>query len=152
IEVKLDNLTAFIGKNDVGKSTILEALEVFFNNESVKIEPNDACVYGSNQKVRIGCVFSQIPHTSIIIDSSAETSLKQEYLLNEHGLLEIHKIFDCSNKKPSEEVFAVAEQFEYKGDNLLGLTQSKLKKEIKEYEIPSENVSLNSNVSMRQAI
>src|SRR5699024_12022055 len=32
------------------------------------------------------------------------------------------------------------------------LTQSKLKKEIKEYEIPSENVSLNSNVSMRQAI
>src|SRR5699024_8696206 len=198
IEVKLDNLTAFIGKNDVGKSTILEALEVFFNNESVKIEPNDACVYGSNQKVRIGCVFSQIPHTSIIIDSSAETSLKQEYLLNEHGLLEIHKIFDCSKKKPSEEVFAVAEQFEYegdnllglkqknrsnknghqkikkifdcskkkpseevfavaeqfeyKGDNLLGLTQSKLKKEIKEYEIPSENVSLNSNVSMRQAI
>src|SRR5699024_10415563 len=152
IEVKLDNLTAFIGKNDVGKSTILEALEGFFNNESVKIEPNDACVYGSNQKVRIGCVFSQIPHTSIIIDSSAETSLKQEYLMNEHRLLEIHQIYDCSKKKPSEEVFAVAEQFEYKGDNLLGLTQSKLKKEIKEYEIPSENVSLNSNVSMRQAI
>src|SRR5699024_8358652 len=106
--VKLDNLTAFIGKNDVGKSTILEALEVFFNNESVKIEPNDACVYGSNQKVRIGCVFSQIAHTSIIIDTSADTYLKPEYLLNEYGLLEIHKLFDCSNQRTSVDVLAVA--------------------------------------------
>src|SRR5699024_6398107 len=126
---------AFIGKNDVGKSTILEALEDFFNNESLKIEPNAACVYGSNQKVRIGCVFSQIPHTSIIIDSSAETSRKRQYLLKEHGLLEIHKIFACSKKKPSEEVFAVAEQIEYTRDNLWGWTQSNLKREIKEYEI-----------------
>ena len=31
-EIDFDDLTAFIGKNNVGKSTILEALDVFFNN------------------------------------------------------------------------------------------------------------------------
>lgn len=27
--IKIDNLTALIGKNDIGKSTILEALDIF---------------------------------------------------------------------------------------------------------------------------
>ena len=35
VEVNFDNLTTFIGKNDIGKSTILEALEIFFNNDTV---------------------------------------------------------------------------------------------------------------------
>ncbi len=26
-----DNLTVFVGKHDIGKSTILEALDIFFN-------------------------------------------------------------------------------------------------------------------------
>lgn len=29
--IKVSDLTAFVGKNDVGKSTILEALDIFFN-------------------------------------------------------------------------------------------------------------------------
>ena len=31
ISVDIDNLTAFVGKNDIGKSTILEAMNIFFN-------------------------------------------------------------------------------------------------------------------------
>ena len=30
VEISFENLTAFIGRNDIGKSTILEALDVFF--------------------------------------------------------------------------------------------------------------------------
>lgn len=30
--VNFENLTAFVGKNDMGKSSILEALDVFFND------------------------------------------------------------------------------------------------------------------------
>lgn len=33
--ISIGDLTTIIGKNDVGKSSILEALEVFFNNETV---------------------------------------------------------------------------------------------------------------------
>lgn len=31
--LEVSDLTALIGKNDAGKSTILEALEIFFNNK-----------------------------------------------------------------------------------------------------------------------
>ncbi len=33
ISVDINNLTTFVGKNDVGKSTILEALDIFFNEK-----------------------------------------------------------------------------------------------------------------------
>ena len=33
--ITIDDLTALIGKNDVGKSTILEALDIFFNQSKL---------------------------------------------------------------------------------------------------------------------
>ncbi|HEF4753692.1 ATP-binding protein [Burkholderia multivorans] len=44
VRIEIDDLTAFIGRNDAGKSTILEALEIFFNDG--KPERGDACVHG----------------------------------------------------------------------------------------------------------
>ncbi|QQT61902.1 AAA family ATPase [Sphingobacterium multivorum] len=37
-EIKLDRLTCIIGKNDIGKSTILEALNCFFNEDIEKTD------------------------------------------------------------------------------------------------------------------
>jgi len=34
--IDFDNLTAFIGKNDIGKSTILDALDIFFKEKMHK--------------------------------------------------------------------------------------------------------------------
>ena len=31
VSIDFEDITTFIGKNDAGKSTILEALEIFFN-------------------------------------------------------------------------------------------------------------------------
>ena len=31
-EILFDDLTVFVGKNDVGKSSVLEALDIFFND------------------------------------------------------------------------------------------------------------------------
>ena len=38
-----DNLTAFVGRNDVGKSSVLEALDIFFNEgrETIKLDKDD---------------------------------------------------------------------------------------------------------------
>ena len=33
--IAISDLTALIGKNDVGKSTILEALDIFFNQSKI---------------------------------------------------------------------------------------------------------------------
>lgn len=90
-----DNLNVIIGKNDVGKSTILEALEIFFNNEVVKIQLDDLKV-GANPEISIGVVLSVDPTKEYLIDTDRKTSLVDEYLLNSDGFLEIRKIWDCT--------------------------------------------------------
>ena len=35
VEIELGDLTAFVGKNDIGKSTVLEALDIFFNENKI---------------------------------------------------------------------------------------------------------------------
>ena len=42
--INIDSITALIGKNDAGKSTILEALEIFFNNKVVVCEKEDLSI------------------------------------------------------------------------------------------------------------
>jgi Predicted ATP-dependent endonuclease of the OLD family len=94
-EIKFDDLTVFVGKNDVGKSTILEALDIFFNDGkgSVKIDKNDVNVQEAqegNQESIISVCFSELPE-NIVIDSTVETTLKDEHMLNSQGQLEIIK-------------------------------------------------------------
>jgi predicted ATP-dependent endonuclease of OLD family len=51
-EIDFDpNFNVIIGRNDVGKSTILEALEIFFNNETVKIDINDEHVHSEQSHI-----------------------------------------------------------------------------------------------------
>ncbi len=94
--IKISDLTAIIGKNDAGKSTILEALGVFLEEGSCALKSDDVCRTGGHKpgeeiEVVIGCVFSGFPEP-IVLDADAETSLAQEYLLNEENKLEIHLV------------------------------------------------------------
>ena len=67
-----DDLTVLVGRNDIGKSTILEALDIFFNDGGgvIKIDKTDlniqASKNGDNETV-ISVCFSELPE-SIIID------------------------------------------------------------------------------------
>jgi putative ATP-dependent endonuclease of the OLD family len=148
--IGIDDLTAFVGKNDSGKSTILEALEIFFNEG--KPERGDACVHGTETTIRIGCVFTHFP-VELVLDAAAQTSLAAEYLLNENGELEIVKEWDCLFKTPKESVFAVA-QHPVNADaaDLLVLKNSDLKARIKKLGIESPAVNLAVNGNLRQAI
>ena len=151
-KIEMEDLTAFIGKNDIGKSTIMEALEIFFNNNLIKIESQDACIYSEENIVRIGCVFDDLPE-EIILDASARTTLKDEYMLNKDGCLEIHKTFDCARANPKEEVVAVAihPNAELVKDLLL-LKNAELKRRLNNEPINKEGVDLRSNSSIRRAL
>lgn len=152
ISVDIDDLTAFIGKNDIGKSTILEALEIFFNNKLVKIDQEDLCVYSESENITIGCVFSDLPN-EIVIDSTAVTSLQKEYLINEEGHLEIHKVYDASKKTLTPDIYIISNHPSNEdASDLLQLTRSQLSKRIKDLSIDTSEVDLRSNVSIRQAI
>ena len=148
--IEVDDLTAFIGKNDAGKSTILEALEIFFNDG--KPERGDACVYGAETTIRIGCAFKNLP-VEIVLDAATPTALAAEYLLNENGELEIVKEWDASVKTPKESVFAVAlHPTNPDATDLITLKNADLKARIKKLGIDEADVNLTINGNMRQAI
>ncbi|MDU1823976.1 AAA family ATPase [Clostridium sp.] len=97
-----ENMNVIIGKNDIGKSTIMEALEIFFNgsnNPQIKIDVDDLNIYSDDDKeIEISCGFSDCSD-EIIIDSATKTTLNREYLLNKEGLLEVKKVWNCSKEK-----------------------------------------------------
>ena len=107
ITVSFQELTTFVGKNDIGKSSVLEALEIFFNNDTVAMEQGDANILSEQKRVEITCEFSNLPKT-LSLDAGAETTLEAEYLLSAIQTLKIRKVFDCGLKKPSVEVFVIA--------------------------------------------
>jgi len=98
-----NDLTAIVGKNDIGKSTILEALDIFFNDGKglIRIDKDDVnieCQNNGNFDISISLIFDELPGT-IVIDTANETTLKKEYLLNDTEDLEIVKIFNRSTVK-----------------------------------------------------
>ena len=150
--IKFDDLTTIIGKNDIGKSTIMEALEIFFNNETVKIDSTDKNVWSNSQDIEIACEFTDLPD-KIIIDVKSHTTLQDEYLLSKDNTLHILKRFSTKTSKPKESVFALAlhPSKEHYSD-LLELTNAKLKQRLIKLNINTTDVSQNINNLMRKAI
>lgn len=104
-EVSIDfcDLTAFVGKNDIGKSSILEALDIFFNEGKgvVKIDKDDInkqAVSEGDSEICITVCFEELP-TNIIIDATNETTLHDEYLVNSSNQLEIIKKYPNAGKE-----------------------------------------------------
>lgn len=94
--IDIGNLTCIIGKNDVGKSTVMEALDTFFNDVISKADLS-ATAPVDDQKVEITCVFSELPD-SLVLDTSAQCNLEEEGLLNVNNELEIKRVWEFSGK------------------------------------------------------
>lgn len=103
--IDISDMTALIGENDVGKTSILEALNCFFNEV---IDAQDFNTQDERGKIIIGCVFSNLPK-EVIIEAQSTTSLKDEYLLNSKSKLEIYQEWSSHTAKPSlQRVYAHA--------------------------------------------
>lgn len=152
VEIPISNLTTLIGKNDIGKSTILEALEIYFNNDIIKIDLDDLSKGSTNDEIIISCVFSDLPN-EIILDSCNETSFDKEYLLNDEKKLEIRKVYKMTSTKPKESIFinCMHPSLEKYSDLLL-LKNSDLKKRAKELGINEDLYSASVNAEIRNAI
>lgn len=149
-ELEFADLTALIGRNDVGKSSILDALGVLFDHDACKIEPGDRCVFADeDDPMIIGAEFSDLPD-KVVLDDASETTLAAEYLVNEQGRLEIRKTFTLSNGRLRESVTAVAAHPTAVGvEGLLLKKNTELKKLVEEADVEADR---RSNVSMRGAL
>ena len=109
IEVEVDDLLVLVGKNDIGKSTVLEAMDIFFNENkgSVKLDKEDinkANLANGDDCIEIFVEFEELPAT-IVIDATNETTLADEYLLTGDGTLKVLKRYPKAGK---EKVFVLA--------------------------------------------
>jgi predicted ATP-dependent endonuclease of OLD family len=106
---ELNDLNVIVGKNDIGKSTVLEALDIFFNENkgTIKIDKDDVnkrCKEEGNTETKISVVFEELPET-LTIDATNPTTLESEYLLKSDNTLEIVKKYPNAGK---EKVFIKA--------------------------------------------
>lgn len=150
ISIDFNDLTTFVGKNDIGKSTILEALDIFFGGVVVKLDKNDInkiCANNGDTEIQIAVVFDDFPQ-EIILDSSNPTNLKDEYLLNKDGKLEIVKKYPNAGK---EKVFIRAYHPSYKKCSSLHHKKiDVLQNIVKDEEIPCDNKA--KSAELRKAI
>ncbi len=150
--IPLSNLTAFIGKNDAGKSSVLEALEIFFNNSVVVCEKDDLNINANNNKIEISCIFTDLPD-EIVIDTANPTTLSEEHLLNIDGKLEIKKSFSATAAKPKDKVYIICEHPSVnQGQDLLTLKRAELRTRADDLDIDPDTYNANLNSSIRQAI
>ncbi|WP_375579639.1 ATP-binding protein [Marivirga tractuosa] len=146
VEISAGNLTTLVGKNDIGKSSILEALDVFFNKGkgTIKLDKDDVnktSLEENNKITEFTLIFDQLPD-SLVIDSTNETSLGAEFLLNADGHLEIIKRYSNGG---TEKVFIKANHpTNGNCSNLLLKTQRELQGIINDEEIECENRTRNA--------
>jgi putative ATP-dependent endonuclease of OLD family len=145
------DMTAFIGRNDVGKSSVMDALDMFLNDGTP--DKNDASKGGDGKDLTIICEFSDLPEKAVI-DEDYPTSFLTEHLLNAQGRLEIHKTYSghiATPKCTSIAAFAMHPTAEGVTD-LLQLKNAELKKRAKELNVDLRGADQKINAQLRERI
>ncbi len=151
VSVDFGDMTTIVGRNDVGKSAIMEALAIFF--DEAKLDKEDACQGGDKKSVRITCEFDDLPE-SLVIDADHETTLANEYLLTSNGKLQIRKSYDGSLATPKITSIEAYANHPNNADvaDLLQLKKADLLARANGLGIDLAEVNKQANAPIRQAI
>lgn len=148
ISFKINDLTCIIGKNDIGKSTILESLDCFFNDS---IDKGDLSANCGSDSIEITCVFEELPN-NIVLDSSVETSPYEEKILNADGKLEIKKVYKIGSSISKSTYLIALHPTHEKLIDILSLKNSALKALAEEVNANLVGVTKTKNPPLRKAI
>lgn len=151
VTVRFGNLTALVGRNDVGKSTLMDALAIFF--ETASPDKDDACKAGDPKQMRITCEFDQLPE-QLVVDAEFPTTLSGEYLLSANGTLVIRKTYNGSLGTPKiTAIEALADHPTAAGySDLLTLKKAELAKRAADQGVNLDGVDKRANALVRAAI
>ena len=148
--IDFGSFTAFVGRNDIGKSSILEALYIFFESgKAISIDKHDVNkrnAANDQKDIVIGVEFDSFDD-EIVIDETYKTSLSSEYLLTSKGTLLIIKHYP-NGGKPKIYVHANHPSCDNCA-NLLSKKQRELKSIVEELGLSCDKTK---NAEMRKAI
>lgn len=127
MEVRLGTMATIIGKNDVGKSHILLALQQFLNQKP-KLEVQD--IYDGadkeNDTLVVEVAFTNLPG-SITLPDGTGSSFNEEELLDKEGFLRIRKSCPLTGSVDKFEIRLIVYDFsDDRYAHLAGLTDKKL--------------------------
>lgn len=144
--IEFNDLTVIIGKNDVGKSSVLEALDIFFENRKPDQHDCNKEALHNGECIVLTVAFSDLP-ARIDLDAGAETDLASEYLLGVDGLLYVQKRFVSISRAP--EIYIIANHPANEGyAELHSLKQPALRELVKD----ESGVDKRVNNEMRKAL
>ena len=115
VDIPINSFNVMVGRNDVGKSTVLKALDLFLNN---KTPSSDASNLGTQNSIFTIDLIFEPDEREIVIDEAIPTTFKKEELLNIDGKLIIRKEWDVSKSKPTAVTYI---QTKYKQNTGSGL-------------------------------
>lgn len=147
VRFNMNNLTVIIGKNDVGKSSVLDMLDIFFNGAKIdKTDVNTHCRQSGDFETVFTVRFTDLPAT-VDIDSGNVTTLQDEYLTIGNNEIEVVKKYVDGGK---EKVFIrTMHPNNPKCCDLLKKKNADLKKEVDKLKLDCDRTR---NATMRKAI
>lgn len=146
-----EEITALVGRNDSGKSAVLDALALFFGGYTADVD--DACLNGDRTDMAVICEFCDLP-AELVIDADYRVSPSAEWILNSRRNLEIHRVFNGAIQKPKlTRTFLKATHPTAAGfEDLLYLKNSGLKARARQLGVDLAGVDQRVNSALRQAI
>ncbi|MGR3174439.1 MAG: AAA family ATPase [Candidatus Scalindua sp.] len=136
VDIPIKSFNVMVGRNDVGKSIILKALDLFLNNKSPSTDVSNLGT--QNSIVTIDLIFNP-DDREIVIDEAIPTTFKDEELLDENDKLRIRREWDVSKSKlaPNTSIY----RKKYVDDDFMLLPEGKLIKLCEKHELPTRKAN-----------
>lgn len=119
--IDFSDFNVIVGQNDVGKSTILKALDIFLNGTTPTRD--DLNNKADSDEIIISLEFNA-NNLPVIIDENIDTTFEEEELVNPENKLVIKKTWDTSKSKISPEAFLYRKK--YNENDFITLTEPQL--------------------------
>lgn len=146
-EFFVDDLTGIIGKNDIGKSAILDAMNAFFNGV---VDSSDLSKNAESNEVELTAFFEDVPD-KIILDTAVESSPKKEGLLNSQGQLVVKRVFSFGGKLSKSTYLIAWHPLDERLEKILCLKKEPLKSLADQLEVDTRGIRTKNSL-MREAI
>lgn len=122
-EIHLGDLTTIVGKNDTGKSSIIHALNIFFNKSPDDDDFNRD--QSAEDPIVIQVSFTDLPD-SIQLEEGIDTDLETENLLDTQHNLTIRKTYARKNPKKPKITYILEDLVDSQYQNLCSLKEAQL--------------------------